>query len=163
MENDLWKDWGDLVCSLKRKLGWGVLTKWQLGVLLALLQVQVHQDPHESVFGVWTQTMVVKAPSRYTERFAKGFGWFGSLVVEKTWLRCPYDVTFRGVTSAHVGILYNLRHYMYTCAILVIDDVAVLNMRTWLLLLSLLWIYKDEYVHVAVLLIQHVIGKWSCC
>ena len=69
-------------------------------MLLALLQVQVHQDPHESVFGVWTQAMVVKAPSRYVERFAKGLGCFGLLVVKITWLMCPYEVTVRGVTSA---------------------------------------------------------------
>ncbi len=60
-------------------------------MLLALLQVQVHQDPHESVVGVWTQAMVVKAPSRYVERYAKGLGCFGLLVVKITWLRCPYD------------------------------------------------------------------------
>ena len=44
--------------------------------------------------------MVVKAPSRYVERFAKGLGCFGLLVVKITWLMCPYEVTVRGVTSA---------------------------------------------------------------
>ena len=44
-------------------------SKWQLGVL-AQLQVQVCQDPWESVFGVWTQAMVLQAPPKYGERFA---------------------------------------------------------------------------------------------
>jgi hypothetical protein len=43
--------------------------------------------------------MDVKAPSRYVQRFAKGLGCFGLLVVKITWLRCPYEVTVRGVTS----------------------------------------------------------------
>ena len=71
-------------------------------MLLSLLQVQVHQDPHESVFGVWTQAMVVKAPSRYGERFARGFGCFGLLVVKKIWLSCPYEVTVIGVLLAPI-------------------------------------------------------------
>ena len=68
-------------------------------MLLALLQVQVNQDPQDSVFGVWTQAMDFKAPSRYVERFAKGLECFGLLVVKKTWLMCPDKATV-GCTSA---------------------------------------------------------------
>ena len=41
-------------------------------------------DSQESVLGVWTQTMVVKAPTRYGERFATSLEWSGLLVVDET-------------------------------------------------------------------------------
>jgi hypothetical protein len=40
--------------------------------VLAQLQLQVPSDPQETVFGVWTQAMVVKATLEYGERFSKG-------------------------------------------------------------------------------------------
>ena len=56
-------------------------------------------DPQESVLGVWTQAMVVKAPPKYGERFATSLEWFGLLVVKKTWLMCPFKVTVRCVST----------------------------------------------------------------
>jgi hypothetical protein len=80
-----WTEWfGWLVV---KKTGLMCASKWQLGVL-AQLQVQVRQDPWEAVFGVWTQGIIVKAPSRYGEWFATRMEWFGWLVVKKTWLMC---------------------------------------------------------------------------
>ena len=49
--------------------------------------------PMESIFGFLAQAVVVKPPPTYGERFAKGIGCFGSLVVKKTWLMCPNKVT----------------------------------------------------------------------
>ena len=56
-------------------------------------------DSQESVLGVGTQAMVVKAPPRYGERFATSLEWFGLLVVKKTWLMCPFKVTVRYVSA----------------------------------------------------------------
>ena len=64
-----------------------------------LARVQVGSDPQESVLGVWTQAMVVKAPPRYGERFAPRLEWFGLLAVKKTWLMCPFKVTVRCVSA----------------------------------------------------------------
>ena len=60
-----------------------VLTKRQLGVL-AQLQVQVRQDPQESVFGLLAQAMVLKPSPRYGERFAACLARFAFSVVEKS-------------------------------------------------------------------------------
>ena len=60
-------------------------------------------DSQESVLGVGTQAMVVKAPSKYGERFATSLEWFGLLVVKKTWLRCPFKVTVRCVSTSSSG------------------------------------------------------------
>ena len=73
--------------------------------MLAHLRVQVGSDSQESVLGVGTQAMVVKAPSKYGERFATSLEWFGLLVVKKTWLMCPFKVTVRCIAHlrAQVG------------------------------------------------------------
>ncbi len=58
---------------------------WTLTVVsgvLAQLQNQLPQDPEESVFEVWVQAMVVKAPPKYGERFATSLERFAALVVE---------------------------------------------------------------------------------
>ena len=60
-----------------------VLTKRQLGVL-AQLQVQVRQDPQESVFGLLAQAMVLKPSPRYGERFAACLTRFAIPAVEKS-------------------------------------------------------------------------------
>ena len=52
--------------------------------MIAHLRVEVGQDPQEAFFVVGAQAMVVKAPSKYGERFATSLEWFGFLVVEKS-------------------------------------------------------------------------------
>ena len=51
--------------------------------MLAQLRVQVTQDPQEAAFRVWAQVMIVKAPPKYDEQFAKRLEWIAVLVVEK--------------------------------------------------------------------------------